>query len=289
MLTLLPALITRIVVNPLSNVFQKNLTAAGFHPLAVNFASYAVLALLCLPLAIATDWSAYTDRFWLWAAIMGLIGSVGNAFLVMAMKSGELSILGPINAYKSVVGMLTGIILLHEIPSLWGIAGTIVIICGTYCIFGSSGNKNLNRHTLTSPAVRYRIYALIFAAIEAVISKRVIMLSDVNTTFILWCAAGALFSGLILPIVPQSRTAPARFNLKTAAWLILLPLSIGTMQYCTNLVFSLMEVGYALALFQLSSIVSIMFGRFFYHETNIGRKLIGSTIMIAGAAMIILL
>jgi len=64
-------------------------------------------------------------------------------------------------------------------------------------------------------------------------------------------------------------------------------LCIGTMQYTTNYVFDRMNVGYALALFQLSTIVSILLGYKIFREQAIGRKLLGAVIMIVGSVLII--
>jgi drug/metabolite transporter (DMT)-like permease len=50
-----------------------------------------------------------------------------------------------------------------------------------------------------------------------------------------------------------------------------------------------MAVGYALSLFQLSTIVSVLLGHKFFKELNIRKKLIGSAIMIMGSVIIILL
>lgn len=61
------------------------------------------------------------------------------------------------------------------------------------------------------------------------------------------------------------------------------------MQYTTNYVFAHMNVGYALALFQLSTVVSIFLGWRIFNETDIRKKLLGAVIMIAGSVMIILL
>lgn len=61
------------------------------------------------------------------------------------------------------------------------------------------------------------------------------------------------------------------------------------MQYTTNYVFDHMEVGYALALFQLSTIVSILLGYRIFKETDIRKKLVGAFIMIIGSILIILL
>jgi valyl-tRNA synthetase len=46
----------------------------------------------------------------------GLVGALGNAFLVKAIQNGELSVLGPINSYKSVVGVVVAVFLLGEVP-----------------------------------------------------------------------------------------------------------------------------------------------------------------------------
>jgi drug/metabolite transporter (DMT)-like permease len=49
-----------------------------------------------------------------------------------------------------------------------------------------------------------------------------------------------------------------------------------------------MPVGYALSLFQLSTIVSVLLGHRLFQEKDIRKKLIGTAIMIAGSVIIIL-
>ena len=61
------------------------------------------------------------------------------------------------------------------------------------------------------------------------------------------------------------------------------------MQLTTNYVLENMEVGYALSLFQLSTIISVLLGYRFFKEKDIRKKLIGSAIMITGSIVIILL
>lgn len=59
------------------------------------------------------------------------------------------------------------------------------------------------------------------------------------------------------------------------------------MQVATNYAFSGTQVSYALALFQTSALLSVLFGYRFFGETDIRRKLIGAAIMVAGAVLII--
>jgi drug/metabolite transporter (DMT)-like permease len=49
-----------------------------------------------------------------------------------------------------------------------------------------------------------------------------------------------------------------------------------------------MQVSYGLALFQLSALISVIFGWKYFNEKNILQKLLGSTIMIIGAAILII-
>ena len=69
---------------------------------------------------------------------------------------------------------------------------------------------------------------------------------------------------------------------------LLLIIMVGIMQYTTNYVFSKINVAYALALFQLSTIFSVFLGINIFKERGLFRKLIASIIMICGALIIIL-
>ena len=60
------------------------------------------------------------------------------------------------------------------------------------------------------------------------------------------------------------------------------------MQLTTNYAFSKMQVGYALSLFQLSTLVSVFLGYKIFKEQDIRKKIIGSVIMIVGSIIIIL-
>lgn len=205
------AIILRVLSNPLGNVFQKQLTNRYNYPLLINFLTFLLLSVFCIIPAIQVRWLELPFEFWKYCILAGIVGATGNGFLVKALQCGDLSVLGPINSYKSVVGIIVGIFLLGEIPNLWGIAEVHLV-------------KEFKR----------------------------IKIRDLSSYFYL-------------------------------------VLCIGTMQYTTNYVFDHMEVGYALALFQLSTIVSIFLGYRIFKEENITKKLIGSVIMVAGSVMIILL
>ena len=59
------------------------------------------------------------------------------------------------------------------------------------------------------------------------------------------------------------------------------------MQLATVFTFRDLQVGYALALFKLSTIVSVFLGRRYFSEPNVRKRLLGSLIMASGAALIV--
>lgn len=286
MLTYL-AILLRILSNPVSNVFQKRLTQEGRDPLAVNFVSYLLLSIVSLTLAVDVDWTGLAWQFWAYAALGGVFGAVGNGFLVMALRGGDLSVLGPINSYKSVVGIIVGILLLGEWPSLMGVAGVAVIIFGSYFVFDTT-EEGFSWSLLRNREIRYRILAMVLTGIEAVVIKKVILYSDTTVSFVAWCWAGMVFAFLQLLVM----RVPLRKELrgvtrKDWSMFVALVACIGVMQYTTNYTFSHINVGYGLALFQLSTVVSIVLGYRLFHEKDIWKKLLGSVIMIAGSVAII--
>ena len=191
------AVVLRILSNPFGNVFQKQLTAKKNHPLLVNFLTYLLLSFLCVFLVLNVNWSDQPRQFWFYSILVGIAGAVGNGFLVKALQKGDLSVLGPINSYKSVVGIIVGIFLLHEIPNLAGIFGIGLIVYGSYFVLDTT-EERFSWALLKRPEIQFRIWAMILTAIEAVFIKKVILSSSATLAFVSWCWFGALFSLALL-------------------------------------------------------------------------------------------
>lgn len=283
------AVLLRVLSNPAGNVFQKKLTTSGSHPLLVNFASYLLLSFLCVFIFVFTGPKALPGQFWLYSVLGGIVGAVGNGFLVKALQKGDLSILGPINAYKSVIAIFFGIFLLGEIPNIWGMLGIGLIIYGSYFVLDTT-EERFSWALLKKSEIQFRIWAMILTAIEAVFIKKVILASSATIAFISWCCFGALFSFLLLLITRLDIKAEMKkINHNSLMQCLLLVVCIGTMQFTTNYSFDHIPVAYALSFFQLSIIISVLFGHHYFRETGIRKKLIGSLVMIIGSILIILL
>lgn len=285
MLSTISAILLRILSNPLANVLQKQLTQRKKSPLLINFMTYFFLSFVCLIFALKIDWINLSSSFWNYAISGGFFGALGNAFLIKALQNGELSVLGPINSYKSIVGVIFGIFILHEIPTVYGLCGIALIVVGSYFVFDTLEEK-FSFKLLARKDIQYRLLALVLTAIEAIFIKKVIIESSVIASFMVWCFFGAIFAFLLLLASAKSKLSEIKET--DIGKYILLIISIGVMQLTTNYVLKNMNVGYALALFQLSTLVSVGFGYQFFNEKNIRKKLAGAAIMIAGSILVIL-
>ena len=285
MWTTLCALVFRICSNPIANMLQKALSERHSSTL-ITLYSYGLLSLGCFINICIVDynWASYGNVFWCYVLLAGFLCTSGTICLVKALQFGELSVLGPINSYKCLVGLLFGFMILGEIPSFKAILGVLLIVCGSWFIFDTvKGGFKLSLFKRKDIILRFS--ALFLTGAEAAVLKKIILISSPSECFILWCFSGFVFS-VLLAILFKTKYKPL-FK-KDLFAIFIIAVCLGLMQYSTNIVFERLDVGLSLALFQLSSIVAILFGYKVFKESNIIKKLVGAIIMIAGSCLILL-
>ena len=285
--------VTRIVTNPLSNVFQKQLTQRFASPVFIIGVVHALLTVMCLPwLAVLAPLKpGVGSSVWGNMVVCACLAVSSNVLLVYALKSTDLSVLGPINAYKSVVSLLLGIFLIGELPTAMGVAGILLILAGSYFIVDrdlAQPRRNAFVLFFRERGVQLRFAALGLSATEAVFLKKAILLSSPLTTFVLWSILGLPIASAAIAIMlrghlPQEMRLLQK-NWRTYCWLAI---TTGLMQLTTVLTFGTLQVGYSLALFQMSTLLSVFLGHRYFQEGHIRKRLFGSVVMAAGAVMIV--
>ena len=266
--------LVRIVSNSYLNVFQKILSTKEQNSSVINFYTYVGLTLLGL---LCVSQIYFTSQLVINTLIMGCLGALGNYFIIKALSVGDLSTIAPINSYKPVIAMLIGFLCLREIPTPVDIVGILLIIFGTYLILNIRNGTEINKR-----AIFYRVLALVFSGSEAIFIKKVILISGISKAFFLWAISGLIFSTIFMLF---SKHKPV---IKSFKYQLLLIFAVAIMQYSTNYVFSVMNVANALALFQLSTLFSVFLGVNIFKESHLREKLLGTSIMLIGAVVIIL-
>ena len=135
-----------------------------------------------------------------------------------------------------------------------------------------------------------RFAALGLAATEAVFLKKALLLASPLTTFVWWSVLGVPVAALAILLLLRKEAGRdvvlMRSHWRTFLWLAI---TTGVMQLTTLLTFGKLQVGYSLALFQLSTLISVFLGYRYFEEGNMRKRLAGTLVMVAGAVLIVVL
>lgn len=284
-------ILLRIISNPLSNVFQKKLVQDKTSSLFIIFVTHLLLTISTIPFVKFILPADLPVEYFVYMLLCAVFAVSSNTLLVKALSISDLSLLGPVNSYKAVVSLVVGIFLVHEIPSVIGLLGVVLIMFGSYFIADNKKSGIVSAsilHLFYDRGVQLRIAALILSATEAVFLKKALTFSRPLPTFGVWCIVGFIISGLAAPIYMRSKFIESlkEFSKKKTSYINLF-ISTGLMQLSTLLVFEKMQVSYALSLFQISTLLSVFLGYRYFQEKNIKRRLAGSLFMVVGSVLII--
>ncbi len=310
----------RIAAACWSNVLQKrainDARALGKPPKALEMllAIWTLMTIALAPcwiLAIAADFAAVAEQaidshdtdaqdnlaFWGWMTLACTLEVPGNYLLLRSIQRTDLSIFGPLNSYKPVVGLLLGWWILSEAPTAFGAVGMAIVLLGSLLLADRSQSASVGRSRaylgMNQPGVRDRLIAVALTAAGSIFLKLAMQHRDSLTSLAAWSLLSWLLALGWLLVVGwlQGDRSSTKINfLRIALQRDLIGIAASTlaMQGLTILVFQAMNVGYALALFQLGSLVSVYLGHRLFGEVDFYYRLAAASIMFVGAVVIML-
>jgi drug/metabolite transporter (DMT)-like permease len=280
----------RVVANPGSNALQKLLAGRGLSPLLIIVATHLGLTLLIIPWLMLRA-APTAPEFWNNLLASAALATLSNTLIVYPVHGADLSLVGPINSFKPAVSIVPGPVLLRECPTAGGIVGIALVIAGSWLLTGriSDGARPPFWRLFLDRGVQLPVAALIPSAIEAVFLKRALQAVPAADVFAWWSVLCLVAVALALTASRGWREAAGSAGTLRATWgtALALVVTTGAMQLCTLLTLERMQVGYSLALFQTSTILTVRLGRALFHEPHFGRRLAGLAVMAAGAAVIV--
>ena len=225
--------------------------------------------------------------FWTTVALLAPINAVGFICHTWALKLSPLSLTLPFLAFTPLLVVLTGSLILGELPGPWGGVGVAAIVIGSYVInLDSVGREGLWGPIKAIGRERGSLLMLCAAAIwglAAVLGKKLVLQSSPMY------AAAWFFSlhnsALLLALVCTGRI---RFRVLAARYK---PLALLGGLYLLEIVchysaLALIEAVYMVAVKRLLGVFAVGYGWFFFKERNIGYRFAGAAVMTAGAVVI---
>lgn len=280
----------RLIFSITSNVYQKKLSHTGLHPFYIVATTYFVLSLLAAPLLGIIKIGELSHAFWLNVLLASVLDVGGWMFLVMSLSKTDLSVFGPLNAYKVIFSLLLAVVFLNEIPSTQGLIGVFVIIIGSFFLTPPAKTVSANRiiSLLKDKGVQARFVSIALFSIGTVFLKNSVIVSGPLATLVFWSLLGlplVLLSNLIF--LTGGLGVDLKASRKHIRTIFMIGIMVFVMQYFTLLLLSEMLVAYALALFQLGMVIQVFVGYKVFNEKHIIRKLLACLVMMSGSIFVL--
>jgi uncharacterized membrane protein len=277
----------RVVLSVSANTVQKRLLLDGVLVTPMWLVTYLLMLVPGLVLAMIGSTSP-ASSFWVYVVIGGLLDALGNLAMVAALRSTDLSIFGPLNAFRPVLALLFGWVFLSETPTVAGATGVGVIMAGTLVLFSGEEGFTLATWKAALRTLAFRFAGMTLSTIGAVFLKRAALAGSAELTLAVWIACG--LAGLLVFSLARGGRPVVMIGesfRKDGAWLGWHAALFFLMQWATIHIFQHTLLAYSFAFFQLGMALQVVMGRVFFKEKAVSRRMAGCVIMGVGCALVV--
>jgi drug/metabolite transporter (DMT)-like permease len=226
-----------------------------------------------------------------------------------ALRHTDISLAVPMISFTPLFLIVTAFVLLHEVPSVMGIAGIVTIVTGSYVLNLSTSHRGWADPFRSIAKNRGVLYMLIVSLIYAVainFDKIIVTNSDPVFGSSLTCIIlGLSFAGMsqftrlrdvVGTVIAPQPEAPQQRGLETGArpfknsigqW-FLIGILLSFSAVSINTAYTMQIVPYVIAIKRMSIIIMVLYGAFVFKEEDVVRRLSGALLMVAGAVLIVL-
>lgn len=280
--------VSRVILSVSGNAVQKRLLLEGMHIGPMWMVTYGLMLVPAILLALSHGLN-WPGSFWFNVLMGGVLDAVGNLAMVAALRATDLSIFGPLNAFRPVLALLFGWMFLGEIPSSMGIAGVVVIVFGALLLMGKPGKSHAHSSSgQAATAFGLRVAGLSLSTVGAVFLKKAALLGPAETTLAGWTICGLVCLALVsLRGVSEPSNKLTQAWRMHSGWLIAHAILFFVMQWLTIKIFQNTLLAYSFAWFQLGMVLQVLTGGLLFKEPHLGRRLTGCAVMCLGTALVL--
>jgi len=286
-----------IIVKKYMVLDPRVLTAAGFIS--------GALLLFCL--SALQGFPAIGPDYYFAVAVSAFLNIIGLTLIFSALSSSDLSLSMPMLSFTPVFLVGTSWLLLHEVPSMLGMTGIAIIVCGSYVLNISAEHEHFLDPVKSMLRNRGSWYMLIVAFLFAAsinYDKIAMLNSDpvFGMAFTLLAIGGAFVLLSVMSFTAGRKrsghpvSVPDQFTgTKTASKFLpyvvpslLIAFFVALESISINVAYTLQIVPYVIAIKRLSIIVMVLYGTVVCREGGLAMRFAGAALMVGGAVIILL-
>lgn len=232
-----------------------------------------------------------SDGFYLLLLQSSLLDVIAFLAAIWALRISPISLVSPVQAFNPIFATVIATFFLQEVPTPNKLLGIIVIVGGAYLLNIQDIKRGLLLPFIklfSDRGVQLSLLASFIWGITPVFQKKAILLtSPVNPFFPSF--VGIVFVGcLITPLIfKKIKDVPVAIK-NNLIWFLILAIFSVAAGYAAFTAFSQTNVGYATAVFKLSTIFTVLWGALFFKEKRIKERLLGASVMLIGVVLLVL-
>jgi len=254
----------------------------------ILYSKYLFVSLFALLLIFFTGIPEIKPAFYYSITIASILDVIAAWCFLNAIASGQLAKTFPLVAFTPVFLLGTSFLMLGEIPSILGLTGILLIVCGAYLLRSESikvGILEPIKLLLKEKGQRYMLMAAFLFSFLAVFFKKAILNSSPFFAFGVTQLLGTLF----LTVLFLKKRILGALLRKTANNFKLLFIA-GIVGFLAGLtLFAAFKFGlaaYVVSVKRISILFTIILGYVFFKEDHLIRSLIIGSIMVLGIFLI---
>ncbi len=280
--------LARVLLSVSANAVQKRLVLNRAQVSATWLVTYGLMLAPAFVLALSRP-SQPESSFWWNILLGGVLDAIGNLAMVAALRATDLSVFGPLNAFRPILALLFGWFFLGESPTALGGLGVGITVGGAVLLLGKTEPDlpKLSREQLTR-ILGLRVIGLSLSTFGAVFLKRAALASSAE-----WALGGWILCGFVCLAGTMFLRRNAGFTQlrlgfrEHRAWLLLHAALFFVMQWLTIRIFQETLLAYSFVFFQLGMIAQVIAGRVLFREPAFRQRLAGCLVMSVGSALIL--
>lgn len=251
---------------------------------------YTVLAFLFV-LPDAGNAGGLEPKYYFYIALKSFVIFLAWIFSFRAIKGMPISLYGVLDLSRVLFATMLGVIVLQETLGVWQMTGLILVSAGLLLLKYHPG-MFVKKQTLSDSRVEAKIVVMAFAsclfnAVSGLLDK--ILMKDISSSQLqFWYL---LFLALMyLVFIFMTRTPIHMGSILKNYWIWLLSILIVIADRALFLANGMegSKITVMTLLKQSGCVVTILAGRFLFHEKNTGHKLVCAVIIIAGIVISVL-
>jgi len=254
----------------------------------ILYAKYLFVCVFCLLLVLFTGVPEIKPVFYGYAFIGSIIDVVAAWCFLNAIASSQLAKTFPLVAVSPIFLLGTSFVILGEVPSLLGLTGILLIVCGAYLLRAESaavGVLEPVRLLLKEKGSRHMLMAALLFSFLAPFFKKAILNS--SPFFALAITQG--LSTLFLTVYHlRTRMLGNLYRKIMGNYKLLLGAGISTFLACVTFfaAFQLGLASYVVSVKRTSILFTIILGYIFFKEDHLVRSLVVGSIMVLGIFLV---